>query len=269
MSLKISLEKGTTVTKRKQWITWKQLLQKFTEEEIEAHLSSGRVLWREDPLTQGATEYHDQGERWEDVTGRKSKTLTLDQGEDCTLEKEELFGTAFDRELDSLLLDASTLRFDSGSSSLGKGTGKKGMSFWESIGKGHFPHKGRPGKGGRGRGRGKQLAIEDGEPPSDKEDPTPEEQVEEATSKARKMRNLLQLIISNFEENFELFKKTKFCTAKARRDADETLLSLKSFLGKLKKPLQKGWTWTPSSHSWWRQLQLPKPARARSRSSGT
>ena len=50
---------GEKVTKADNWETELQMLAKFTPEELDLHLHSGRVVWRECPSTWGAYEYKD------------------------------------------------------------------------------------------------------------------------------------------------------------------------------------------------------------------
>ena len=50
---------GEKVTKADNWETELQMLANFTPEELDPHLQSGRVVWRECPSTWGAYEYKD------------------------------------------------------------------------------------------------------------------------------------------------------------------------------------------------------------------
>ena len=50
---------GEKVTKADNWETELQMLAKFTPKELDLHLHSGRVVWRECPSTWGAYEYKD------------------------------------------------------------------------------------------------------------------------------------------------------------------------------------------------------------------
>ena len=48
-----SLKKGD------KWESWKQMLDRFDETELNQHIASGRVIYREDPVTWGLWQYKD------------------------------------------------------------------------------------------------------------------------------------------------------------------------------------------------------------------
>ena len=45
--------------KAEEWLSEKAILKRWSPEELQAHLGSGRVVWREDPWTPGVYEYQD------------------------------------------------------------------------------------------------------------------------------------------------------------------------------------------------------------------
>jgi hypothetical protein len=64
---------GEKVTKTDDWQTELQMLAKFTKDELELHLQSGRVVWRECPSTWGVYEYKDTQDYHREVTTNWNK----------------------------------------------------------------------------------------------------------------------------------------------------------------------------------------------------
>ena len=58
-----------SLEKSEKWKSEKQMLEKHSWEDFQAHLQSGRIRWREDPWTYGVYNYMDNG----DVTKRSTK----------------------------------------------------------------------------------------------------------------------------------------------------------------------------------------------------
>jgi hypothetical protein len=56
-SCKQSMVDQKDMTKTLKWISHKEALDKWGEEELNLHLASGKVSWREDPITPGIYEY--------------------------------------------------------------------------------------------------------------------------------------------------------------------------------------------------------------------
>lgn len=111
MALKQELNSGVSLTKGETWESELQMLQKFTREELELHLASGRVKWRADPWTGGCYQYQDQG----DI--KKTSTVTHSNayawGQEYEAENEEAWDSHFTKDLSSHLLELE-----------GKGKGK-------------------------------------------------------------------------------------------------------------------------------------------------
>jgi len=85
------------------WLSHLQMTtQKFSEADLERHLCSGRVIWREDPRTPGVYEYKDlyDVKRFTEVD--KGKRISINQELKPMAEEEELFGELFDKAGDSL-----------------------------------------------------------------------------------------------------------------------------------------------------------------------
>ena len=72
MGMKIEMTGKDKVTKKDEWCSLHQMLDKFGKDEMDMHLASGRLLWRECPLTRGVWEYKDQG--------AISRKITLEKG---------------------------------------------------------------------------------------------------------------------------------------------------------------------------------------------
>ena len=68
-----------TVSRNEKWLSHKEISSKFDEEELERHITSGRVLWREDPLTKGVWQYKDQGDVSRTTTVHRGKNLSWQQ----------------------------------------------------------------------------------------------------------------------------------------------------------------------------------------------
>ncbi|CAL1159279.1 unnamed protein product [Cladocopium goreaui] len=145
---------------------------RYTPEELEMHLQSGKVIWRECPYTSGTFEYKDIQNWHKAINTARQKEWQSGvefEPEDEDLEKfMELFST-----------DCHSLSVDEG---LGKGSAK-------GLGKG----QGSLGKGRRGRGR----AIKEEE---DKDEPDPHEKLAKA---CRTARNMVSATLSDLEEALE------------------------------------------------------------------
>lgn len=163
---------GEVVTKTDNWETELQMLTRYSPEELEMHLQSGKVIWRECPYTSGTFEYKDTQNWHKAINTARQKEWQSGvefEPEDEDLEKfMELFST-----------DCHSLSVDEG---LGKGSAK-------GLGKG----QGSLGKGRRGRGR----AIKEEE---DKDEPDPHEKLAKA---CRTARNMVSATMSDLEEALE------------------------------------------------------------------
>ena len=163
---------GEVVTKTDNWETELQMLTRYSPEELEMHLQSGKVTWRECPYTSGTFEYKDTQNWHKAINTARQKEWQSGvefEPEDEDLEKfMELFST-----------DCHSLSVDEG---LGKSSAK-------GLGKG----QGSLGKGRRGRGR----AIKEEE---DKDEPDPHEKLAKA---CRTARNMVSATMSDLEEALE------------------------------------------------------------------
>ena len=76
---KMELSATDKVTWKDEWCSHKEMLEKFGSEELDMHITSGRLLWREDPLTKGVYQYKDQGALSREVTLQKGKHVRSEQ----------------------------------------------------------------------------------------------------------------------------------------------------------------------------------------------
>lgn len=110
-----SMEQKTQITKKEKWLSEKMIHDRFNDWELECHLNSGRVIWRNDPLTRGLFEYQDLGDFEARVDVSKSRKLTAGQEYDPNEADEEAFLAEFDKDNTLHLKNAEAL---------GKGEGK-------------------------------------------------------------------------------------------------------------------------------------------------
>ncbi len=162
------------------------MLKKFDEEELQLHLNSGRVVWREDPMTMGAWQYQDRGALKKVTFASKNKSLRKGTEGEPDEEEENKWEALFSSNLSTMLVDNLQ--------DLGKST------LALAKGKGKGPGKDK-GKGKKGK---PQLALEDGEEGEDgggqPQEPSEEEAWEELLKGSRKARDTLQSFLNSFEE---------------------------------------------------------------------
>jgi len=199
--------------KAENWESEKQILKKWSWEEMQLHLASGRLIWRQDPYSPGVWEYQDtqawqketsvsRGKRWEHGTDHQSPGEEL-QGQFSQLYDHEAFGL------------------------VGKGSGKSSKG---SLAK------------GKGKGKkGEQLAIEDRkkeeEGEEEEEEEEDEDKVKEALKKVRKCRDQTMSSLSNLEE--ALKKAAPQLSTKGKGGALATQLKLEKQLKQAKALLLK------------------------------
>ena len=117
-----------------QWVSEKQMLQKWTAEELDAHIASGRIRWRECPGTWGVYEYKDTQDWSREVAQTRSKEFQQGNEWDPADEDLEKFLELYSKDWTSLTLDVSGKGSGKSSPGLGKGQGGKGKG--QSLGKG-------------------------------------------------------------------------------------------------------------------------------------
>ena len=75
INFEMSLKGGDRVEKGDTWKSEKQMLDIFGPQELERHIFSGRVLWREDPLTKDVWQYKDQGDIVRTISVKRDKIV--------------------------------------------------------------------------------------------------------------------------------------------------------------------------------------------------
>eukprot|EP00435_Cladocopium_sp_Y103_P053177 s800_g17.t1 len=224
MACKQELNSGVSLTKGETWESELQMLQRFTKEELELHLHSGRVKWRNDPWTSGCFQYQDQG----DI--RKTSTVTHSNayawGQEYEADDEEAWDKHFSKDLSSHLLELE-----------GKGKGKSLTKGKPALTKG----KGK----GKGKGKHGQLALEDGNPNDEDDEEEDEEKTEEqewstCLTKARKARDLLVSSQANLQEEMAKASSCQRLSKGTKKDADTLLTKAQALEKKCKDLLLKG-----------------------------
>ena len=207
--------------KAENWESEKQILKKWSWDEMQLHLASGRLIWRQDPYSPGVWEYQDT-QAWQKAT-QVSRGKRWEHGTDHQAPGEEL------QEGFTHLYDQEALGMAGHMSSLyGKGSGKSSSS---SLAK------------GKGKGKkGSQLAIEDKKKEEEAEDEESngnenEGKVAEALKKVRKCRDQTMSSLSNLEE--ALKKAAPQLSTKGKGGALATQLKLEKQLKQAKALLLK------------------------------
>ena len=216
-----SRAKEHSFEKRDRWLSQKEADQKWTEQELELLVASGRVIWREDPQTPGVYEYKDT----KDYRGsqRVVDKSSWERVREEEVEDETGWEEALGKDFTSFLLSTTQ--------PLSKGKSKG--SSPSALGKG----KSKPGAKSKALGHGKgklQLALEDGSPDEVK---VPAETQAEALQKARKMRDLIMSTLSNLEESIEKGQGSKWVSPNHVAEAQGIVSSLQKDLESMKKYL--------------------------------
>eukprot|EP00435_Cladocopium_sp_Y103_P008344 s2141_g2.t1 len=86
-SVSRTLSKEDRLKKRERWLGQKEADQKWTEKELELHIASGRVQWRERPDTWDVYEYRDTKEFKKSSVGKN--TSTWQYGQEYEMEAED------------------------------------------------------------------------------------------------------------------------------------------------------------------------------------
>ena len=161
-----SIGTNLAASKTERWISQKQAMDVFGQEDLEAHVQSGRLAWRESPLSKGVWEYFDHHDIQTQKILTKTKLKTQEEHTDQTsLEDADAFDTLFDDFLGGsanagTFLDLTDLGLWTAKSKVdSKGAGKgPAVGLWKGFGKGQ-------GKGGKDPlplpAPPKKLAIED------------------------------------------------------------------------------------------------------------
>ena len=74
-----------------EWQSEKQMVDRFGLADFQSHCASGRVIWREDPITRGTFEYKDQHNITRETTTYKGKDLVRGQEEALDNDIDKMF----------------------------------------------------------------------------------------------------------------------------------------------------------------------------------
>ena len=208
-----SLEKDNT------WKSEKQMVDQFGADELWAHCSSGRVVYRNDPYTPDVWQYKDtQAWRGSMTVGRGSKWQEgheMEPGE----EEAQQFDQLYNQEAMGLGPVDISGSFGKGNKGFGKGLGK---------------NKGKSKGGGKAKGSG-QLAIKDRDAEEEKDEEKEkdeDEMLKEALKKARKARDQVASVQHDLEEALE--KASPKLSQKGKAGAQGWATSLNKELVQLK-----------------------------------
>ena len=223
-----SLDK--VMEKTEAWLSEKEALEKWGEDDLNKHLESGRVIWRE-TSSWGVYEYSDtQNYKKKTVARHGQQWVEAQEYQQDEAEAGE-WEEQLNKDLHSLLNEFSP----------GKGRGKSSAS-----GKGGAPGKGKtPGKI-KAPGKGKTTTGNPGNRERNQKDNMPledlplEEQLPAALAKLRKTRDILAHTSSNYEEALEKVKKMSYLGKGPLKEKEAHLKLLQSTLENVKKHLVKG-----------------------------
>ena len=209
-----SVQAESKLTYREKWMSEKEAMEKFGDD-LEHHIASGRVSWRECSRTWGVYEYLDNEDYEKTTTGKKTRKWTMAQEYEMAEDEAQSWEDHLQKELHSLLMEHTPGKGSSLVKGHGKGSGKKGS-----------------------KGKTKSKAKTRDTPAL--EDMPPEEQMGEGLKKLKRTKELLTQTYSNYEEALGKVKKLKYLTKPALKEKEKQLEQLETTLGKVKKLLAKG-----------------------------
>ena len=91
---------GQVAVKRTdEWMSEKQMIDRFGQTDFQSHLASGRVIWREDPITRGTWEYKDQHNITRECTTWKGKDLVRGQEQALDNDVDKMFEELYNQDL--------------------------------------------------------------------------------------------------------------------------------------------------------------------------
>jgi len=91
---------GQVAVKRMdEWQSEKQMIDRFGQTDFQSHLASGRVIWREDPITRGTWEYKDQHNITRECTTWKGKDLVRGQEQALDNDVDKMFEELYNQDL--------------------------------------------------------------------------------------------------------------------------------------------------------------------------
>ena len=203
VSKQTSLE--NSLCKKEKWLSEKQALDKWGRTDLDKHLESGRVTYRQAAGTSDVWEYMDTQEYTKAITGKHSKNWLQAQEFEQKPEEEDAWDKLLGKDLMGLLSEQCH----------GKGAPAKGSGKGNTKNKRNTP----------------QPALED---------MSPEEQLHEGLKKMKKTKELVVSTCANYEEALEKVKKCHYLSKPALKEKEQTLKALQGALDNLKKHLAKG-----------------------------
>ena len=216
---------GTTKAKRsEQWVSEMVMLQRWSWEELQMHLASGRIVSRECASTFGVYEFCDMQGWVTTQAAQSTKKARIAQEYVPNSDDEMLLDTCMQGNMKA---NASRL--------LGQSSGSKGLGKSSSKGKG----KGK----GKGTWKGDSLpALQDKgdqhtEDEEDEEDTTEEEQLKDAYKKAKKARDMATAVCADFEDC--LGKANPYLSKASKHNGLKDQQLLAAMANKLKEAVKK------------------------------
>ena len=98
ISMQMSMDAEDRVLRNDAWVSEKMMLDRFGADELQRHLNSGRVLWKQDPWTKDVWQYKDQGDISRTQVVGRSKKLNFAQEYEADVEQEDWFKEIFDQD---------------------------------------------------------------------------------------------------------------------------------------------------------------------------
>lgn len=185
--------------KTEEWLSEKEAQDRFGKD-LDPHVESGRVIYRESPGTKGVWEYQDtQKVR---VEKELTKGKAWQQGQEGTPDEEDQGN--FDAFFDSFLQNQanSGTFLDTGDVGFWKSQGKGGEGTGVVLGHSKGKGGGKGGAGGKLKG-GEPLPLLD---------MSEEDKVVECQGKAKKMLSIIQQTMTSNEEVIAQAKNSKYYT---------------------------------------------------------
>ena len=198
MQWKESLGQSISLDKREEWKSEIQMLEQFGERELQMHIASGRIEYREDPWTEGVYNYRDKGDLVKRTRVTKNKEWSKGQEFQAEEEDENEFQELMDMDATTHL--QKTTAWGKGQKALPKGLGKGGG-------------------GKKGTGRKCLLAIKDKEC-ADEEKPTEEEEWKNLLGKAKRAKDHMAAAKADLLDAIEEAEKSKRLTKASKKDSE-------------------------------------------------
>lgn len=224
---KEAVDTDQTWSKQEKWASKKEFLQLMEVEEFDAHLASGRIIWRVCPHTPGVYEYQDTASFMKESKVKKGRSTSKGVEYDPDEQEEEAFASLWGADGHS-----GVLAIELEAHPLGKG---------KAFGKGKDKGKGK----GKGKGKVPVLAIKDKDQEEDdlqeeeeeEEEQPPEETLEKVMKRAKRARDACSSQLDDLEEVLEKAKSR--LSKSAREDTEKKLQALKKAQLHLKNVLAK------------------------------